>query len=65
MFDQFLSKAGEMLASGQSFAIAEVVRHLTPDLGQSRRSRRSSPPTVRFGAGLAAVAPNRRLSKKR
>jgi xanthine dehydrogenase accessory factor len=35
MFDQFLSKAGEMLASGQSFAIAEVVRYLTPISGKS------------------------------
>ncbi len=35
MFDQFLSKAGEMLASGQSFAIAEVVRHLTPISGKA------------------------------
>ena len=30
MFDQFLSKAAEMLASGQSFAIAEVVHFLKP-----------------------------------
>lgn len=35
MFDQFLSKAAEMLAGGQSFAIAEVVRHLTPISGKS------------------------------
>jgi xanthine dehydrogenase accessory factor len=35
MFDQFLTKAGEMLASGQSFAIAEVVRHLTPISGKA------------------------------
>jgi len=35
MFDQFLSKAGEMLASGQSFAIAEVVRYLKPISGKS------------------------------
>ena len=35
MFDQFLSKAGEMLASGQSFAIAEVVRYLKPISGKA------------------------------
>ena len=35
MFDQFLSKAGEMLANGQSFAIAEVVRHFKPISGKS------------------------------
>jgi xanthine dehydrogenase accessory factor len=35
MFDQFLSKAGEMLASGQPFAIAEVVRYLKPISGKS------------------------------
>jgi xanthine dehydrogenase accessory factor len=35
MFDQFLSKAGEMLASGQSFAIAEVVRNLKPISGKA------------------------------
>jgi xanthine dehydrogenase accessory factor len=35
MFDQFLSKAGEMLASGQSFAIAEVVRDLKPISGKA------------------------------
>lgn len=35
MFDQFLTKAGEMLASGQSFAIAEVVRDLKPISGKA------------------------------
>ena len=35
MFDQFLSKAAEMLASGQSFAIAEVVHSLKPVSGKS------------------------------
>lgn len=35
MFDQFLSKAGEMLASGKSFAIAEVVRYLKPVSGKA------------------------------
>jgi len=35
MFDQFLSKAAEMLASGHSFAIAEVVRHAKPISGKS------------------------------
>jgi xanthine dehydrogenase accessory factor len=35
MFDQFLSKASELLASGQSFAIAEVVRYLKPISGKS------------------------------
>jgi xanthine dehydrogenase accessory factor len=35
MFDQFLSKAEEMLASGQSFAIAEVVRNLKPISGKA------------------------------
>jgi xanthine dehydrogenase accessory factor len=35
MFDQFLNKASEMLASGQSFAIAEVVHFLKPVSGKS------------------------------
>jgi xanthine dehydrogenase accessory factor len=35
VFDQFLSKAAEMLASGQSFAIAEVVHFLKPVSGKS------------------------------
>lgn len=35
MFDQFLSKAAEMLATGQSFAIAEVVHFLKPVSGKS------------------------------
>ena len=35
MFDQFLNKASELLADGQSFAIAEVVRHRTPISGKS------------------------------
>src|SRR5579863_8151558 len=35
MFDQFLSKASELLAGGQSFAIAEVVRHQKPVSGKS------------------------------
>ena len=35
MFDQFLSKASELLAGGQSFAIAEVVRHQKPISGKS------------------------------
>lgn len=30
MFDQFLSKAGELLAKGEPFAVAEVVRCLSP-----------------------------------
>lgn len=35
MFDQFLNKASELLADGQSFAIAEVVRHSRPISGKS------------------------------
>lgn len=35
MFDQFLSKASELMAGGQSFAIAEVVRHQKPVSGKS------------------------------
>jgi xanthine dehydrogenase accessory factor len=35
MFDQFLSRASEMLANGQSFAIAEVVRYLKPISGKA------------------------------
>ena len=34
MFDQFLTKAGELLASGQSFAIAVVVRYEAPISGK-------------------------------
>ncbi len=34
MFDQFLSKAGELLAKGESFAVAEVVRYLSPISGK-------------------------------
>src|SRR5271154_3676532 len=34
MFDQFLSKAGELLAKGESFAVAEVVRCLSPISGK-------------------------------
>ena len=29
MFDQFLSKASELLAKGEPFAVAEVVRYLS------------------------------------
>lgn len=35
MFDQFLNKASELLAKGESFAIAEVVRFLNPISGKS------------------------------
>src|SRR5271168_2906333 len=34
MFDQFLSKAGELLPKGESFAVAEVVRYLSPISGK-------------------------------
>ena len=34
MFDQFLSKAAELLAKGESFAVAEVVRYLSPISGK-------------------------------
>ena len=34
MFDQFLSKAAELLAKGESFAVAEVVRCLSPISGK-------------------------------
>ena len=34
MFDQFLGKAGELLAKGESFAVAEVVRCLSPISGR-------------------------------
>src|SRR5271168_731677 len=34
MFDQFLSKAGELLPKGESFAVAEVVRCLSPISGK-------------------------------
>ena len=35
MFDQFLNKASELLANGESFAIAEVVRSVNPISGKS------------------------------
>src|SRR5271169_1072613 len=35
VFDQFLNKASELLANGESFAIAEVVRFLNPISGKS------------------------------
>jgi xanthine dehydrogenase accessory factor len=35
VFDQFLNKASELLANGESFAIAEVVRSLNPISGKS------------------------------
>ena len=34
MFDQFLSKASELLAKGEPFAVAEVVRYLSPISGK-------------------------------
>ena len=34
MFDQFLSKASELLANGESFALAVVVRYLSPISGK-------------------------------
>jgi len=34
MFDQFLSKAGELLAKGEPFAVAEVVRYVSPISGK-------------------------------
>jgi xanthine dehydrogenase accessory factor len=34
VFDQFLSKATELLAQGESFAVAEVVRYLSPISGK-------------------------------
>jgi xanthine dehydrogenase accessory factor len=34
VFDQFLSKAGELLAKGESFAVAVVVRYLPPISGK-------------------------------
>jgi xanthine dehydrogenase accessory factor len=35
MFDQFLSKAGELVARGEPFAVAEVVRHVKPISGKT------------------------------
>jgi len=35
MFDQFLAKAGELVAKGEAFAIAEVVRHVKPISGKT------------------------------
>ena len=35
MFDQFLSKAAELVARGERFAIAEVVRHVKPISGKT------------------------------
>jgi len=35
MFDQFLCKAGELVARGEPFAIAEVVRHVKPISGKA------------------------------
>jgi xanthine dehydrogenase accessory factor len=35
MFDQFLSKAGELVRRGEPFAIAEVVRHVKPISGKA------------------------------
>lgn len=35
MFDQFLSKAGELVAKGEAFAVAEVVRHVKPISGKT------------------------------
>jgi hypothetical protein len=46
VFDQFLNKASELLAKRESFAVAEVVRYLSPIL--------------QFGAGSAAAAHSRR-----
>jgi xanthine dehydrogenase accessory factor len=34
MFDQFLNKANELLAKGEPFAVAEVVRYLSPISGK-------------------------------
>jgi xanthine dehydrogenase accessory factor len=34
MFDQFLSKASDLLAKGEPFAVAEVVRYLSPISGK-------------------------------
>jgi xanthine dehydrogenase accessory factor len=34
MFDEYLSKAGELLAKGESFAVAEVVRYFSPVSGK-------------------------------
>jgi xanthine dehydrogenase accessory factor len=34
MFDQFLNKASELLAKGEPFAVAEVVRYLSPISGK-------------------------------
>jgi xanthine dehydrogenase accessory factor len=34
VFDQFLNKASELLAKGESFAVAEVVRYLSPISGK-------------------------------
>ena len=34
MFDEFLGKAGELLAKGESFAVAEVVRYVSPISGK-------------------------------
>ena len=34
MFDQFLNKASELLAQGEPFAVAEVVRYLSPISGK-------------------------------
>jgi xanthine dehydrogenase accessory factor len=34
MYDQFLSKASELLAKGEPFAVAEVVRYLSPISGK-------------------------------
>ncbi len=64
MFDQFLSKAGELLAKGEPFAVAVSGALPCRRSRANRATKRSSSPTAHFGAGLAAVARSRQLVKE-
>ena len=58
MFDQFLKETAELIAQGESFVTATVVRACHP-LPANRETRQSFMRTAGYRDGLAAGARNR------
>jgi hypothetical protein len=64
VFDRFLAKAAELLAKGEPFVTAQVVRFEAPSLA-SRAIRRSFSRMAECGAGSAAAVRSRLSLRKR
>ena len=63
MFDRFLAKAAELLAKGEPFVTAQVVRFEAPISGKPG-DKASFSRMAEFGAGSAAVRSRLSLRKR-